>query len=245
MAQRGRQTQQSSRVEDYRHDEATRLNNPEAGLARYKNEPTPRRAWAFDPHLDPQLQWAGKTERTAFDVDAVSLHVHERLSSAAIVSSLQRQQLQLDLFADPQLERSAEVEFYQHAVDWSNRLILGDSLTVMTSLVERERMGGSVQVVYFDPPYGINYNSNFQARISVKPQRENEEALTREPEQIQAYRDIWERGVHSYLTYLRDRLLVAHELLAESRDGISYRSARTTCIWCEPSWTKSSAEATT
>jgi adenine-specific DNA-methyltransferase len=185
VPRQGRQPQQSSsRVEDYRHDEASRLNNPEAGLARYETEPTPRRSWTYDPHLDPQLQWAGKAERSAFDVDAVSLHVHERLSSAAIVSSLQRQQLQLDLFADPQLERSAEVEFYQHAVGWSNRLVLGDSLIAMTSLLERERMGGSVQLVYFDPPYGINYNSNFQARISVKPRRENEEALTREPEQI-------------------------------------------------------------
>lgn len=213
---RGGRSQQSSRVEDYRHDEATRLNNPEAGLARYETEPTPRRTWSYDPHLDPQLQWAGKAERELFDTDAVSLHVHERLSTAAIVSSLKRQEMQLDLFADPQLERSAEVEFYQHDVDWANRLVLGDSLTAMTSLLERERMGGSVQLIYFDPPYGINYNSNFQARISVRPQRENEQALTREPEQIQAYRDTWELGVHSYLTYLRDRLLVARELLAEA-----------------------------
>jgi adenine-specific DNA-methyltransferase len=214
---RGHRGKTEQEVQDYRH-EATRLNNPEAGLARYETAPTPRRSWSYDPHLDPQLVWAGKAERDQFDVDAVSLHVHERLSAAAIVRSLQRRQesVQLDLFADPQLDRGKEVEFYQHAVDWSNRLVLGDSLTVMTSLLERERMGGSAQIIYFDPPYGINYNSNFQARISVKPQRENEQALTREPEQIQAYRDTWELAVHSYLTYLRDRLTVARELLADS-----------------------------
>lgn len=219
---RVKQAKQSHEVQAYRHD-ATRLNNPEAGLARYETAPTPQRSWAYDPHLDPQLTWAGKSERDHVDVDAVSLHVHERLSAAAIVRSLQQrdeQAVQLDLFADPQLDRTKEVEFYQHAVDWSNRLVLGDSLTVMTSLLERERMAGSVQVVYFDPPYGINYNSNFQARISVKPQRENEQALTREPEQIQAYRDTWELGVHSYLTYLRDRITVSRDLLADS--GVIY-----------------------
>lgn len=207
----------ATEVHDYRHD-ATRLNNPEAGLGRYETAPTPTRSWAYDPHQDPQLVWAGKSERDHVDVDAVSLHVHERLSAAAIVRSLKPgpDYFQADLFADPKLDRSEEVEFYQHSVDWSNRLVLGDSLTVMTSLVERERMGGSVQVVYFDPPYGINYNSNFQARISVKPQRENEQALTREPEQIQAYRDTWELGVHSYLTYLRDRITISRELLAET-----------------------------
>jgi len=220
--ERSKRDQPAAEVQDYRHD-ATRLNNPEAGLARYETAPTPRRTWAYDPHLDPQLTWTGKAERDHVDVDAVSLHVHERLSAAAIVQSLQQRTdrpEQLDLFADPQLDRAKEVEFYQHAVDWSNRLVLGDSLTVMTSLLERERMAGSTQVVYFDPPYGIDYNSNFQARISVKPQRENEQALTREPEQIQAYRDTWELGVHSYLTYLRDRITVSRELLADS--GVIY-----------------------
>lgn len=215
----GRQTGERE-VQDYRH-ESTRLNNPEAGLARYETEPTPKRKWTYDPNLDPQLSWTGKAERSEVEVDAVSLHVHERMSTAAIVKSLrQREAVQLDLFADPQLDRTKEVEFYQHAVDWSNRLVLGDSLVVMTSLLERERLGSSVQVIYFDPPYGINYNSNFQARISVRPQRENEHALTREPEQIQAYRDTWELGVHSYLTYLRDRLTISRELLADS--GVIY-----------------------
>jgi adenine-specific DNA-methyltransferase len=202
-------------VDDYRHDEAQRLNNPEAGLARYETQKPPTKRYEYDPRLDPQLVWAGKVERTSFDVDAVSIHVHERLSTEAIVKTLRKEQPQLALFGDPQLDRDREVEFYQHEVDWTNRLILGDSLVVMASLVERERMAGQVQCIYFDPPYGINYNSNFQARISNRSPRENDEALTREPEQVQAYRDTWTLGVHSYLTYLRDRFLAARELLAD------------------------------
>jgi adenine-specific DNA-methyltransferase len=202
-------------VEDYRHDEAQRLNNPEAGLARYETERPSKRRYEYDPRMDPQLQWAGKAERTSLEVDAVSIHVHERLSTEAIVNTLRKEEPQLSLFGDPQLDRDREVEFYQHEVDWTNRLILGDSLVVMTSLLERERMAGRVQCIYFDPPYGINYNSNFQARISNRSPRENEDALTREPEQIQAYRDAWALGIHSYLTYLRDRLLLAQELLAD------------------------------
>jgi adenine-specific DNA-methyltransferase len=203
-------------VDNYRHDEAQRLNNPKAGLARYETEKPPTRRYEYDPRMDPQLVWAGKSERTSFEVDAVSIHVHERLSTEAIVRTLRKEQPQLALFGDPELDRDREVEFYQHEVDWTNRLILGDSLVVMTSLLERERMAGQVQCIYFDPPYGINYNSNFQARISNRSPRDmSEEALTREPEQVQAYRDTWALGIHSYLAYLRDRLLAARELLAE------------------------------
>ena len=215
MARVGKSRSNAKHVDDYRHDDANRLNNPEAGLARYETEQPPNRGFVYDLHLDPQLTWAGKAERTSFDVDAVSLHVHERLSTEAIVKTLRKEEPQLALFGDPQLDRDRAVEFYQHQVDWTNRLVLGDSLVVMTSLLERERMRGQVQLVYFDPPYGINYNSNFQARISNRAPRENDAALTREPEQIQAYRDTWKNGVHSYLTYLRDRLLTAHELLAD------------------------------
>jgi adenine-specific DNA-methyltransferase len=203
-------------VDDYRHDEAQRLNNPEAGLARYETEKPPTRRYEYDPRMDPQLVWAGKAERTSFEVDAVSIHVHERLSTEAIVRTLRKEQPQLALFGDPELDRDREVEFYQHEVDWTNRLVLGDSLVVMTSLLERERMAGQVQCIYFDPPYGINYNSNFQARISSRSPQDSDEALTREPEQVQAYRDTWTLREHSYLTYLRDRLLVARELLSDS-----------------------------
>ena len=211
----------------YRHEDAQRLNNPEAGLAIYETGEPPKVRYEHrvttdqpgDRRIPPQLLWAGKSEADDVEVDAVSVHVHERISAEAIVRTVQKErgiQLTLDLFADPQLDRARELEFYQHGVDWSNRLILGDSLTVMASLLERERLGGGVQCVYFDPPYGINYNSNFQARISDRAPRENEQSLTREPEQIQAYRDTWVWGVHSYLTYLRDRFLLCRELLAES-----------------------------
>ena len=211
----------------YRHEAAERLNNPEAGLAIYETGEPPKVLYEHrvttdqlgDRRIPPQLLWAGKSETDDVEVDAVSVHVHERISAEAIARTVQKErgiQLTLDLFADPQLDRARELEFYQHGVDWSNRLILGDSLTVMASLLERERLGGGVQCVYFDPPYGINYNSNFQARISDRAPRENEQALTREPEQIQAYRDTWVWGVHSYLTYLRDRFLLCRELLAES-----------------------------
>jgi adenine-specific DNA-methyltransferase len=211
----------------YRHDEAHRLNNPEAGLAFYETSEPPQVQFEhhvttdqpWDPRISPQLVWSGKSQATDVEVDAVSVHVHERVSAEAIVRTVLKDrgiQLSLDLFADPQLDRSRQLEFYQHGVHWSNRLILGDSLTVMASLLEREQMGKTVQCVYFDPPYGINYNSNFQARISERAPRENEQALTREPEQIQAYRDTWKHGVHSYLTYLRDRLLLSWELLADT-----------------------------
>jgi adenine-specific DNA-methyltransferase len=211
----------------YRHEAAQRLNNPEAGLAIYETGEPPKVRYEHrvttdqpgDRRIPPQLLWAGKSGTDDVEVDAVSVHVHERISAEAIARTVQKErgiQLTLDLFADPQLDRARELEFYQHGVDWSNRLILGDSLTVMASLLERERLGGGVQCVYFDPPYGINYNSNFQARISDRAPRENEQSLTREPEQIQAYRDTWVWGVHSYLTYLRDRLLLCRELLAES-----------------------------
>jgi len=129
-------------VDDYRHDEAQRLNNPEAGLARYETEKPPTKRYESDPHMDPQLVWAGKAERTSFDVDAVSIHVHERLSTEAIIKTLHKKQPQLALFGDPELDRGREVEFYQHEVDWTNRLILGDSMVVMASLLERERLAG-------------------------------------------------------------------------------------------------------
>ena len=203
-------------AEDYRHDEAQRLNNPLAGLARYETDKTSKRRFEYDPHLPPELLWAGKAERTSFEVDAVSIHVHEALSTQAIARTLRKERPQIEFFGDPQLDRNREIEFYQHEVGWRNRLILGDSLVVMTSLLERERMGGQVHCIYFDPPYGINYNSNFQARVSNRtPKETDDDAITREPEQIQAFRDTWALGVHSYLTYMRDRLLLARDMLAD------------------------------
>lgn len=164
----------------------------------------------------PWLEWAGKREARWFEVDPVALHIHERLSTQAILKLAQRQPLQRSLWADPELEYRQAVQFYQHDVDWANRLILGDSLTVMHSLARREDLAGKVQMIYVDPPYGINYASNFQSNIDNRDVKDRAEDLTREPEQVKAYRDTWTLGVHSYLAYLRDRLLLARELLADS-----------------------------
>lgn len=212
-----RKTKKSKQVDDYEHKEATRLNNPPSGLAWQDTEKPPKRTFEYDPHLDPQLIWSGKAERTSFEVEAPSIHVHEYLSAERIIRAVQKEQPQLSFFESPDLDRSKQVEFYKHEMDWYNRLVLGDSLVVMTSLLERERLGGRVQMIYIDPPYGINYNSNFQARVRERsPKETQDETVTREPEQIQAYRDTWELGVHSYLTYLRDRLLLARELLSDN-----------------------------
>ncbi|WP_319461256.1 site-specific DNA-methyltransferase [Micromonospora sp. RTP1Z1] len=204
-------------VDDYEHVAAKRTNNPPAGLAHLDRDETPVRRLAYDPHLDPQLVWAGKAERNAVDVPAPSIHVHEELSAQKIIGSVRRQRLQQPLFDLDVLDPAQAVEFYEHDLNWSNRMILGDSLMVLTSLLDRERMAGQVQCVFMDPPYGIRYQSNFQPRISDRAVKDGDDkSLTREPEMIQAYRDTWELGVHTYLTYLRDRFAVAHELLADT-----------------------------
>jgi adenine-specific DNA-methyltransferase len=203
------------KVKDYRHEEK-RPNNPPAGLATYDKTPPSRKVYDYDPHLDPQLVWAGKKEHTSFELENVALHIHERISTAAIMRAVQREPLQRDLFADPQFPLTEQIEFYQHPMNWANRLILGDSLLVMNSLLERELMAGKVQMIYVDPPYGVKFSSNFQPRIDRRDVRDSDEDLTREPEMIKAYRDTWTLGVHSYLTYLRDRLLLCRELLADS-----------------------------
>ena len=216
-AKRGKGVDKVIPVEDYEHSMATRTNNPPAGLAHLDREETPVKTLSYDPHLDPQLIWAGKAERTEVEVAAPSIHVHEELSAQKIIDSVRRQRTQQPLFDVDRLDPAKAVEFYQHDLGWSNRMILGDSLMVMSSLLDRERMAGQVQCVYVDPPYGINYRSNFQPTIGRRDVTDGkDEHLTREPEMIQAYRDTWELGVHSYLTYLRDRLLVARELLTTS-----------------------------
>jgi adenine-specific DNA-methyltransferase len=203
---------------DFRHPEAKRPNNPPAGIApTYESRERQTRQYAYDPHLDPQLVWAGKAEHTSFEVDVVPLHIHERISTRAILDAVRRPQpLQLDLFGETPLPADQQIEFYHHEVGWANRLILGDSLLVMNSLLVKEGMAGRVQMIYIDPPYGIKYASNFQPRIDHRDVKDKDEDLTHEPEQIKAYRDTWTLGIHSYLTYLRDRLLLARELLSES-----------------------------
>jgi adenine-specific DNA-methyltransferase len=154
----------------------------------------------------PWLEWAGKRETPSFAVDPVALHIHERVSAQAVLRAAARTDVTRDLFADPQLSYREAVKFYQHNVDWANRLILSDSLQVMASLATREDLAGKVQMAYLDPPYGVKFGSNFQPETGKRNVSDREADLTREPEVVRAYRDTWRLGVHSYLTYLRDRL---------------------------------------
>jgi adenine-specific DNA-methyltransferase len=212
-------------IAQYTHDNETRVNNPPVGLVDAESDAnTPKeRAWAYDPHLDPQLQWTGKTERTSFEVPTVSLHVHERIDPRSILEAVRKKNgsnyEQLSLWNNSAMNpplRDA-IEFYQHRFGWSNRLIAGDSLLVMNSQIEKEGLAGKVQMFYFDPPYGIRYGSNFQPFVNKRDVADGkDDDLTAEPEMIKAFRDTWELGIHSYLSYLRDRLLLARELLAES-----------------------------
>ncbi len=208
-------------IEHYTHTDKERVNNPPVGLVTPKTDPEKgeKQCYQYDPHLDPQLQWAGKAEHTSFDVPTVSLHVHERIDAKTIIDTVTKAKDdggQLSLFDEPKPLREA-LAFYQHKENWSNRLIAGDSLLVMNSLLEKEGMAGKVQMVYFDPPYGIKYGSNFQPFVNKRDVKDGkDDDLCAEPEMLKAFRDTWELGIHSYLTYLRDRLLLARELLAES-----------------------------
>ena len=213
-------------IESYEHRDKQRVNNPPVGLVTPETDPDAgqkKKRYAYDPHLDPQLVWAGKAEHTSFEVPTVSLHVHERIDPRTIIEAVRKRDgedvsRQLPLF---EAERKAPlrhaIEFYQHKHGWTNRLIAGDSLLVMNSLLEKEGLAGKVQMIYIDPPYGIKYSSNFQPFVNKRDVKDGkDEDLTAEPEQIRAFRDTWELGIHSYLTYLRDRLLLARELLTES-----------------------------
>jgi adenine-specific DNA-methyltransferase len=254
-------------VLSYRHGE-TRVNNPEVGMVHAGTDPDgARTTWAYDPHLDPVLNfdsaraglekliddalasgdpqamkdalielkrlqapyltWTGKAERTSFEVDTVSLHVHERVDPATILAHAAKrlkgkdagsQWRQADLFAAPfeNLPLRQALDFYSHEKGWSNRLVSGDSLLVMNSLLTKESMGGKVQMIYIDPPYGIKYGSNFQPFTNKRNVEDKDVDLTQEPEMIKAFRDTWELGIHSYLSYLRDRLILSRDLLHES-----------------------------
>jgi adenine-specific DNA-methyltransferase len=168
----------------------------------------------------PFLNWSGKAERLSFDVPTLPLFIHERLSTKAILETLKghkrdKQTDMFDLFGDPQHSITDQVlRAYEHKDKWVNRMILGDSLVVMNSLLHYESMGGQVQMIYLDPPYGVKFGSNFQPFVRKRDVSHNDdEDMTREPEMVQAYRDTWELGVHTYLTYLRDRLILARDLL--------------------------------
>jgi adenine-specific DNA-methyltransferase len=168
----------------------------------------------------PFLNWTGKAERQQISVPTLPLFVHERHSTQAILETLKSHKAlgtNLDLFGDVDLDVADRLDAYEHKGPWTNRLVLGDSLQVMNSLLEYEGMGGQVQMVYFDPPYGVKFGSNFQPFVRKNSVKHGaDEEMIREPEMVKAYRDTWELGLHSYLTYLRDRLMLARELLAES-----------------------------
>ncbi len=168
----------------------------------------------------PFLNWAGKAERQQISVPTLPLFVHERHSTQAILETLKAHRARgtnLDLFGDVELDIADKLDAYQHKGPWTNRLILGDSLQVMNSLLEYEGMGGQVQMIYFDPPYGVKFGSNFQPFVRKRDVKHGaDDQMIREPEMVKAYRDTWELGLHSYLAYLRDRLLLARELLHPS-----------------------------
>ncbi|MBC7256545.1 MAG: site-specific DNA-methyltransferase, partial [Chloroflexi bacterium] len=218
---RKRSTENKRPIESYEHRDKERVNNPPVGLVTPDTDPDAgqkKKRYAYDPHLDPQLVWAGKAEHTSFEVPTVSLHVHERIDPRTIIEAVRKkngngQPLQMPLFEAERKEPLRQaIEFYRHKHGWTNRLIAGDSLLVMNSLLEKEGMAGKVQMIYIDPPYGIKYASNFQPFVNKRDVKDGkDEDLTAEPEQIKAFRDTWELGIHSYLTYLRDRLLLARE----------------------------------
>jgi adenine-specific DNA-methyltransferase len=175
---------------------------------------------------DPFLNWSGKAERLSFEVPTLPLFVHERLSTKAIIETLKShrkddgidQQDLFELFGDPRHSITDQlIGAYEHRDQWVNRMIVGDSMVVMNSLLEYEGLGGQVQMIYMDPPYGVKFGSNFQPFVRKRDVNHNDDQdMTREPEMVQAYRDTWELGLHSYLTYLRDRLRLSRELLNNS-----------------------------
>ena len=221
-------------IESFKHDEASRKNIPTAEYEALvqEREKTPIRV-AYERRnrdLDPQLVWRGKDaqDESHLVVSAAPLYIQEKVHPKALIDDLLRGtrerehaagQIMPDLFSDFNgIPKGVDkTEFYQHDQNWSNRMILGDSLQVMASLAEREGLRGKVQCIYIDPPYGIKFNSNFQWSTTSRDVKDGDRAqITREPEQVKAFRDTWRDGIHSYLAYLRDRFTVARDLLAES-----------------------------
>jgi adenine-specific DNA-methyltransferase len=233
MAKKSQLKSSAKTIETLTHDEAKRKNIPTAEYQSVlqKEEEKPKTIkYPRNIDLDPQLVWRGKDEQDWSDlvVHAPPLYIQEKVHPKVLIDDLLRQtekakaqepDFQTDLFADFNgIPKGVDkTEFYQHDQNWSNRMILGDSLQVMASLAEREGLLGKVQCIYIDPPYGIKFNSNFQWSTTSRDVKDGNAAhITREPEQVKAFRDTWRDGIHSYLTYLRDRLTVARDLLTES-----------------------------
>src|ERR1017187_2796369 len=215
-------------VDSIRHKDK-RSNIPTEELRDFvaDEEKSPKKLlYPRDPSLDPQLVWKGKDEQDAQDlaVPVVPVYIQEKIHPQALIEDLRAQTAkdapdpQANLFADFNgIEFEQYIDFYHHGQSWTNRMILGDSLLVMASLAEKEGMKGKVQMVYMDPPYGIKFNANWQVSTRKRDVTDGKsEDLTRQPEQIRAFRDTWTLGIHSYLAYLRDRLILARDLLSES-----------------------------
>jgi len=229
---RGRSASKKT-VEILKHEEATRTNIPTAEyqsiMDREQQDPVRVAYERRNRDLDPQLVWRGKDEQDWSDlvVQAPPLYIQEKVQPKVLVDDLMRRTESDEKAADPQPDLFADfdglpgedtsTEFYQHDANWTNRMILGDSLQVMASLAEREGLRGKIQCIYLDPPYGIEFNSNFQWSTTSQDVKDGKvDHITREPEQVKAFRDTWRDGIHSYLTYLRDRLTIARDLLADS-----------------------------
>ena len=217
------QADKRRRAEGYRHPEANALLRPEVGTQPQFRKKKPPVTYSYDSSLSPALNWAGKAERLSFDVPTLPLFVHDRLSTAAILETLKghkrdRQVNMFDLFGESELPiHDRLLKAYEHRGGWVNRMVLGDALVVMNSLLHYEGLGGQVQTIYMDPPYAVKFGSNFQPFVRKRGvDHGKDEDMPREPEMVQAYRDTWELGIHSFLTYLRDRLLLARELLHPS-----------------------------
>ena len=217
-----------TQVEVIRHTDK-RTNIPTNELRGFVDEDEKRpkpTLYPRDPSVDPQLVWRGKDEQDAQDlaVPTVPIYIQEKIHPRVLIENLRQTaaagqpEPELSLFDDFNgIEFEELVDFYQHEQNWSNRLILGDSLLVMTSLAEKEGLRGKVQTIFVDPPYGISFGSNWQVSTQDRQVRDGKlDQVTRQPEQIRAFRDTWKDGIHSYLSYLRDRLAVARELLTES-----------------------------
>ena len=216
----------NKQIKTYKH-KGKRKNIPEVGLVTSTTDKaTDKKKYLFDPFLDPQLEWTGKKERDQISVDTVSLHVHEKIDSKTLIDKIKLKEeekktknIQLNFFDSPEFEKplNKALQFYQHDLNWSNRLIAGDSLLVMNSLLEKEGMNNKIQTIYMDPPYGINFKSNFQPFTNKKDVKDNnDDSIPHEPEMIKAFRDTWELNIHSYLSHLRDRILLSRELLNET-----------------------------
>ena len=226
MATRGKLNRKTS-LDSLRHkDKRTNIPTEELRdfVAEDENKPK-RMLYPRDPSLDPQLVWKGKDEQDSQDLEVpvVPVYIQEKIHPQAIVDDIRRtakegQPGQADLFSDFNGIKFEElIDFYHHEQNWSNRMILGDSLLVMTSLAEKEGLKGKVQMIYIDPPYGIKFGSNWQVSTRKRDVKDGKgEDMTRQPEQIRAFRDTWKLGIHSYLAYLRDRLIAARELLTET-----------------------------